>query len=734
MSASQQTFIVKGMDCAGCAQSVETAVCRLSGVESGQINFATERLRVTGPISADQIRQTVEQLGYQLEADEKRPLPKTAPEKAPNFWQFMLTRSDTRLALLGGLLILPCLLFNELFPMLGIEHPLFDWLALGALLTAGAPIARSAWRTLIASREIGINLLMCIAAVGAVIIGAPVEAGLVMVLFALGEALEGYTADKARHAVASLASLIPTRAYRLLSDGQAEAVDVETLRIGDRLLVKPGDRLPMDGVVLAGETAVNQAPITGESQLVEKRPGDTVFAGSINGHAALEIEVTRRVEDNSINRMITLVTEAQERKAPAQRLVDRFAKVYTPAVVALAVLVAAVPPLVWNQPFWNTPTEQGWLYRALELLVIACPCALVISTPVTVISGLIRASRAGVLIKGGTYLEMLARLETVAFDKTGTLTMGEPTVVRVQAVACEDPAATLDCAACEDLLAVAGAVEQQSEHPLAKAIVSETAVRGANGRYPAATNVQATVGLGVTGQVGDEQIFLGSHRYFDEHIAHSDVHCADIQDMAAQGQTPILISRDGAYAGMIALADQVRDSSRQALASLRQLGIHQLVMLTGDATETAVRIGQQVGLTDVRAGLLPEQKLDAIEQLRLTGPVAMVGDGINDAPALAAADVGIAMGAAGSPQALETADVALMQDDLAQFVTALKLSRATMRTVKVNIGLSLGVKFAFLLLVLSGHGTMWLAVLADMGTSLLVTLNGMRMLRWQSSA
>jgi Cd2+/Zn2+-exporting ATPase len=421
-----------------------------------------------------------------------------------------------------------------------------------------------------------------------------------------------------------------------------------------------------------------------------------------------------------------------------QRLVDRFAHWYTPAVVVLAVLVAIIPPLALGQPFWNpTPDEFGWFYRALALLVVACPCALVISTPVSVISALSVAARHGVLIKGGAPLEALSAVHAVAFDKTGTLTAGAPSVVAVRAAAC---AATTDgagghCDSCDEVLALAHAVERRSEHPLAQAVVQAATRHGLEQRYPPAEGVTALVGRGVVGQVQERTITIGSHRHFDTHVPHDERHCAAAARDAALGYTPVLVSADGAYVGTIMLADTVRTTSRAAVAHLTRLGVKAVVMLTGDQRATATAIGAEVGVTEVRAELLPEQKVQAVEELRRRyGAVAMVGDGINDTPALAAANVGIAIGGAhgGTNQAMETADVTLMSDDLRRLPFAIRLSRAALRTVTVNVALSIGTKLIFLALALVGLGTLWMAVLADVGTALLVTLNGMRLLRYRS--
>lgn len=725
---------VKGLDCPACAQTVEKGVAQLPGVSFCELNFNTEKLRVRGDVPASTVVERVRVLGF-----EALPLPapesgSPAPAAPPNFLRFLWQEADTRLALLGAVFILPGLLLEEL---LGFHYGWVDVASLLALAIAGFPIARSAAQAITINREININVLMTIAAVGAVFIGAYTEAAMVMVLFAVGEALEGYTSQRARHAIQSLLQVAPQTATLLRRNGLptgAGVTPVEALRPGDVILVHPGERIPMDGRVLSGASAVNQAPITGESRPVDKVAGAEVFAGTINGLGALEVEVLCAAEDNTISRLIKMVEEAQEKRAPAQRFIDQFARYYTPAVVVLAGLVAAVPPLFFGQPFLNpNPHTFGWLYRGLALLVVSCPCALVISTPVSLISAISNGARNGVLIKGGVHLETLSRVKALAFDKTGTLTQGKPAVVAIKAVNCDATENQVHhCPDCCDLLVLAGAIEQQSEHPLAHAIVAEAANCDLRNHYPAAAMVTALAGRGITGQVGGQEITIGSHDYFDHAVPHAPVDCLLASRNAQLGYTPVLVSVEGQYRGQIAVADAVRRTSREAVLALKQLGLKPLVMLTGDNQAVAQNVGGQIGLTEVRAELLPENKVAAVKDLKAQyGLVAMVGDGINDAPALATADVGIAMGGAlgGTAQAMETADITLMSDDLRRLPFAFQLSRATMRTITANVVFSLGIKLAFLIVVLLGFGTMWMAVLADVGTSLLVTLNGMRLLR-----
>ncbi len=757
-SGPEQVFHITGIDCASCARSLEGALGQVDGVQSCTLNATTAKLRVVGDVSPDTIVERVRALGYDVATPAARMEPE--PANLSSFLAFLGQRHATRLALVGLLLIVPCVILGDL---LGWHHPLLTVAALGALVAAGVPIVQSGLRTLWVSRQISINLLMSIASIGAVIIGAYTEAGMVMVLFAMGEALEGYTADRARNALRSLMAVVPNQALLLrraageptdACDGpcacacsdeacaSGQLVAVEALHVGDVILVKPGERIPMDGCVVAGSSSVNQSPITGESRLIEKDVGAEVFASSINGEGTLEVEVTRLAADNTVSRLIQMVEEAQEKRAPMQRFIDRFAQMYTPAVVVLALFLATVPPLLLGQPFWNPDAHtHGWLYRALATLVVACPCALVISTPVSIISAISNAARHGVLVKGGVYLEILSRVNVIAFDKTGTLTEGKPSVIRVRSTACTIPATTNPteahaghwCDPCNDMLAMASAIEQRSEHPLAQAIVNESVRCGVQHRYPAAEGVHALVGQGVTGYVQGKPITIGSHRYFDTAFPHPAHYCDEARHDAEQGYTPVMVGHDTTYLGTITLSDTVRSHSQRTMARLKQMGLSALVMVTGDTSHTAHTIGQQVGIDDVRAELLPAEKVRTVETLRREyGLVAMVGDGINDTPALATADVGIAVGgtSGGTAQAMETADITLMRGDLSPLPFALGLSRATVQTIRINIIVSLAIKVGFLLLVVLGTGTMWMAVVADMGTSLLVTANGMRLLRW----
>jgi Cd2+/Zn2+-exporting ATPase len=474
-------------------------------------------------------------------------------------------------------------------------------------------VARHAWQEVWLARSLGINTLMVIAVVGAALIGEWAEAAIVVVLFSLGEALEGYAADRSRSALQGLLDLAPPMALKkLLNNGETREVPVEQVAIGDRVLVRPGDRVSVDGIVRAGQSGVDQAPITGESVLVDKKPGDDVFAGTINTTGALEVEVTRLAADNTLSRMVRLVQQAQSRQSPVQRFIDRFARVYTPAVTAVAALVAIVPPLLFGQPFWG---EQGWLMRALQMLVIACPCALVISTPVTLVSAMTNAASHGVLIKGGRYLEALSRVKVFAFDKTGTLTEGRPVATDVVEV-CTCGECPEDCG-----LQHAAALEAQSSHPLAQALLAEAQARGVV--VPSAQDVTILGGRGVEGTVNGAQVTVASHAHFDEYIPHQPSVCRLADELAAQGKTVIMVRHDpsaslragqpaepraGCVCALFGVADAPRPSSRQAIADLKARGMH-TVMLTGDNPTVAAEIGRQVGIDEVRAGLLPEEKV-----------------------------------------------------------------------------------------------------------------------------
>ncbi len=556
------------------------------------------------------------------------------------------------------------------------------------------------------------NVMMTGAVVGAAAIGQWEEGAAVAFLYSVSNYLEAYTTDRGRRSLRALMDLAPREA-RVRRDGTEQVVPAEAVRVGDLLLVRPGEKIAADGVVRAGASAVDQSPITGESIPADKNAGDAVYAGTLNGFGALEVEVRRRVEDTTLARIIHLVEEAQAQRAPSQQFVDRFARYYTPAVLALAVGLALAPPLLLGAP-WGP-----WIYRGLALLVVSCPCALVVSTPVSIVSAIANAARRGVLIKGGAYLEELGRLRAVALDKTGTITQGRPAVTDVL---------PLDGASTDQVLALAAAVEARSEHPLARAIVDAARRRGLG--VSEARDLTALPGKGARASVDGRTVYVGNPRLFSE-LGQAPTGAAfrTAAELSAQGKTAILVGTGEATVGVIAIADVLRPQSRAAVAGMRAAGIAHIALLSGDNGATACAMATAIGADEVRADLLPEQKVAAVQQLRARfGHVAMVGDGVNDAPALAAASVGVAMGVAGSDVALETADVALMADDLGRLPFLIRLGRQTLRVIRQNIAFALAIKAVAIAAVFPGWLSLWLAVLGDMGASVLVTVNGMRLL------
>ena len=720
--AAQQKYKINGMDCLDCARTITNGVSKFPGVSNVQVDHIGGTLVFDGDVPLDQLKQRIEALGYKMADESAAPTPAAPIENGViAFARYLLSEDETRLAVIGGAIILLGVLASF------VNGTLATALYIVATLIALYPVARSGFANLRINHDFSINLLMTIAAVGALLIGETLEAATVVFLFAVGEALEGFSTARASQSIRSLMTLVPPTAIKLHDDHE-QVVPVDELAIDDLLLIKPGERLPADGVIAKGESGLNQAPVTGESMPVNKRIGDDVFAGTINGSGALEVRVTKRTADNTINRIIRLVEEAQSVRAPSQRLVDQIARVYTPMITLVALLVAILPPLLFNAPFYDVAGEHGWLYRALSLLVIACPCALVISTPVTVISAIAAAARRGVLIKGGAHLEALATVRAFAFDKTGTLTTGKPVVMTARSADCETGEA---CSQCDDVLALANAVERRSTHPLARAVTEAAQDRGLDKVYAPAEAVESLAGRGVQGKIRGKLVTVGSHTLFDAEHPHEQQFCEMVHQAEARGETTMLLSVGEKVRGYIGVADMTRPESAGVIRQLRDLG-EKTIMLTGDNAAVAKTVAQAVGVDDVRADLLPEDKVTAIQALlREYGSVAMVGDGINDTPALATATVGIAMGGAGSAQALETADVALMGDDLTQLPFALGLARFARQLIRQNVGISFAVKAVFLTLALFGATSLWLAILADVGTSLLVTLNGMRTVKYQ---
>ncbi len=755
---------IAGMDCGSCALTIEDGLRQLPGAHRVTVDFTTETLEIEGAVGLDEVERRLRQLGYRL-ASAQPPTATVASARAGSWGvlRFFLGDPQERLALAAAVAVLIATASAAIAPTTTALE-LRSLALIAAVVLVGAPIFMKGARALVFGRRVNIDLLMSLAALGALLIGETAEAATVVLLFAFGEGLERFSVARARDSLRTLMQLQPETATLLHRPGAAPAhgadppahdhrhdhehgqpdhghthdgdehtrvVRAAELVPGDLILVKPGERIAADGVITSGMSSVNQAAVTGESIPVARRAGEAVLAGTVNGEGALEVEVARAAADSTVARIARLVEQAQAQRSPAEAFIDRFARWYTPAVVTLAILVVALPVVLWGGALLNTADgTRGWLYRGLALLIIACPCALVISIPVTVVSSLTRLARAGVLVKGGEQLDRLAEVRTIAFDKTGTLTHGRPRVTAVQARGCEhEPHAEAACASCDDVLALAASVERSSEHPIAHAIMQSARLRGIAHRYPPAAAVVATAGRGVTGQLQGSAVAVGTEALVGARAAAS---AGEFAALTQSRRTIMLVARDSAVIGAIGVEDSLRDETPAVLAALRR-AVPELrtVMLTGDNERVARDVAQRAGRVDeVRAGLMPADKLAAIEQLRRAhGPVAMVGDGINDAPALARADVGIAMGGAGSAQAMETADVVLMQDDLKRLPAALSIAHRNRTIVKQNIALSLGLKLAFLALAIPGLATLWLAVVADVGTTLLVTLNGMRMLR-----
>jgi Cd2+/Zn2+-exporting ATPase len=694
-----QTYRVAGLSCIDCAGRIQASVNKLEGVEKCEVDYTTGDLKVwlTDPeFDINPLTTIVRDTGHILITDDQ---PHLKAQSAPQFLQFMLNSLESSLTIAAGFLLLAAFLLYLVLPGAWIYRSLIVL----AIAVGGWPVLRHAYQEVFIARMLGINTLMVTAVMGALLIGEWSEGAIVVFLFSLGEALESYATEKARDALESMLDLVPTVALRLAEDGSTEEIPIEMVGIGDMVLIRPGDRVSVDGFVVAGYSSIDQSAITGESIPVDKAPG------------ALQVKVTRSVEDNTLNRMINLVQHTQSNQAPVQRFVDRFAKVYTPVVTALALLMAFIPPVLFHQPFWGS---SGWLMRALQMLVIACPCALVISTPVSIVSALSNAASHGVLVKGGRFLEILGRVNVFAFDKTGTLTEGKPAATDIVDV-CNDPE-------CKNGLQFAAAVEAHTVHPLARALVAEAEAQKI--AVLPAEKVNIMRGHGVTGMVNQKKVTVASHPFFDARIPHSADICQEADRLTNEGKTVMMVCHDDAICSIFAVADQTRLTSQKAISELKSLGHIKTVMLTGDNIKVAEAIGAEVGIDDIRAGLLPEEKVTAVRDLRnLDIVVSMVGDGVNDVPAMAQADIGIAMGGVSTAQAMETADVVLMGDDLQQLPFAVRLSRRAQRVISQNIILSLAIKLLVFGLAVTGYATLWMAIVADVGASLTVILNGMRL-------
>ncbi len=703
---ARRTLPIEGMHCADCAARLQTGVARLEGVNAVEVNFVAARMDLEyrdDLLSDDAIADRVAEMGYRVsEAD-------ADDDAGTGTLRSFLLEPALRPTLAGvGLTLLGIVAL-----VAGAPEPVHIGVFATAALIAGVPVARSGVNGLRINRQLDINMLMTIAVIGAAVLGEWLEAATVVVLFSIGEALEGFAMDRARRSIRGLMSLTPDEAT-VRRAGVEATMAVSEIVPGDIVIVRPGGRLPVDGVIQRGSSLLDQAPVTGESVPVERGIGDQVFSGTINGSGVIEVEATQPASNSTIARIVHMVEEAQASKAPAQRFVDVFARYYTPAVVVAATLVAVAPPLLFSG-IWG-----DWFYRALILLVVACPCALVISTPVSIVSAIAAAARNGVLVKGGAYLEALGSIRALAFDKTGTLTLGKPEAQQVISLNGSDE---------HEILRLAASAERYSEHPLGAAIVRAAEARGIDLTATTVVDTSTTTGAGISARIDGQLVEVGSRRLLDNGRLTPVIE-EQLLALERQGQTAVIVSVDGAPEGIIALADELRPEAREAVAAIHRAGIEQTVMLTGDRAEVAAVIAGNVGINAVEAELLPDQKVAAVAGLLdRYERVAMVGDGVNDAPALARSTVGIAMGTVGTDTALETADVALMGDDLGKLAGVVKLSRRTKGIIIQNIALALAIKGLVLLLAVAGLATLWQAIFADVGASLIVILNGLRLLR-----
>jgi len=697
-TVEKKEYRLENLTCASCAMKFEKNVKNLPSIEDVQVNFGASKLAFSGSATIEDLEAAGAFDGIKVV-----PLQNKKIEPKTSFFK----RKENLVTL-----------FSLLFLLIGMyvsfryaeTHPAAIVLFAIAIVIGGTSIFKTGLRNLVRF-EFDMKTLMTIAIIGAAIIGEWREGAVVVFLFAVSEALEAYSMNKARQSIRQLMDIAPPSA--LVKRGEAfMELPTEDIIVGDILIVKPGQKIAMDGAVLMGSSTVNQAAITGESIPVQKKSGDNVFAGTLNEEGALEVTVTKLVGDTTIAKIIHLVEDAQAEKAPSQKFVDKFAKYYTPAIIVIAILVAIIPPLLGGD--WN-----AWIYQGLAVLVVGCPCALVVSTPVAIVTAIGNAARQGVLIKGGIHLEETGRLDVIAFDKTGTLTKGYPEVT--------DFIVGKEIAQ-EQLLSAIAAVESMSQHPLAKAVVDYAHQHGA--QKVVVSNFQSVTGKGAYAEIDGMTTYIGSLSWAQELSSLPEDILQQAESLQRQGKSVMAIVTGTDFSGLLAVADPIRAESRDVLEQLKSIGIRHTVMLTGDHQVTAEAIAAELGVSDVRAGLMPEDKLTAIKQLSdQYGRVAMVGDGINDAPALAAASVGIAMGGAGTDAALETADIALMADDLGKLPYTMKLSRKTLRIIKENIMFALGLKIIALLLIIPGWLTLWIAIFADMGATLLVVLNSLRLLR-----
>ncbi len=699
-------FRVEGFSCANCAGKFERNVKKIPGVQDAKVNFGASKLSVSGEVTIAQLEEAgaFENLKVKLEG-----IPPVTEENDETTKLPVYEKYST--LLFASLLIT----FGFLSSFVnGDENILTILLFLTSMLIGGHSLFKVGLQNLVRF-DFDMKTLMTVAAIGGAIIGEWAEVSLVVILFALSEELERFSMDKARQSIQSLMTIAPKKAL-IRRNGEETVVHVNDIKIGDKMIVKPGQKIAMDGVVTKGYSAVNQAAITGESVPVEKTVNDDVFSGTLNEEGFLEVKITKLVADTTMAKIIHLVEEAQGERAPAQAFVDKFAKYYTPVIMLVALLVAVAPPLLFGGS-WET-----WVYQGLAVLVVGCPCALVISTPISIVSAIGNAAKKGVLIKGGIYLEEMGSLKAIAFDKTGTLTKGVPVVTDYLLLNKQVDEKTL--------YSKITALENYSQHPLASAIMTKAEEMQVSYANVSIENFTSITGKGIKGTIEETTYYIGSPNLFKEHSPLNKKTEETVEHLQMQGKSVILIGTEKELLAVIAVADEIRETSKEVIQKLHDMGIEHTIMLTGDNYGTAKAIGNQVGVSEYQAELMPEDKLTYIKKLiNIYKNVAMVGDGVNDAPALAASTVGIAMGGAGTDTALETADVALMADDLRQLPFAIKLSRKALAIIKANITFAIAIKIVALLLVIPGWLTLWIALLSDMGATLLVALNGMRLMR-----
>ncbi|MCE5153127.1 heavy metal translocating P-type ATPase [Staphylococcus hyicus] len=709
----QHTYNVEGLSCAHCANKFEHKLNQLDSVQMAQVNFGASKIYITGKPTLDEL----EEAG----AFENLKITETHPRHS--FEQSSNQNQDTQSLTLWQ----KCNQFYEkngaicfatLLIILGYlskwstgEHHIITIVIFAtSIVISGASLLKQGFKNLM-RLEFDMHTLMTVAVIGGALIGEWGEVAVVVILFALSEALESFTMDKARQSMQSLINIRPETACRLIGD-DIEKVDVNDVNINDVLLIKPGQKIPLDGIIQKGESSINQAAITGESVPVDKVEGDEVFAGTLNESGVLEVLVTKHSTDSTLSKMIQMVERAQVNKAPAQALIEKFAKYYTPLIMLIALCVAIIPPLLFNGE-WH-----AWIYQGLSVLVIGCPCALVIATPIAIISSVSNAAKHGVLIKGGIHLEQLNRIKAIALDKTGTLTQGHPEVSHIEMLNSDINRNVV--------LQHIGAIETMSTHPIARAVVSYIQKEVQIPPH-SITHFQSQTGLGVSATIDNAHYCIGKPQRFNLKV--DALWRTKVMALESSGHTVILVSKNDVIIMLIALKDRVRMNASMSCERLKKMGFQHIEMLTGDNEATAKSIAQDTGVTHFKANQLPQDKMARISELKQQyRNVAMVGDGVNDAPALADATIGIAMGAAGTDTAIETADIAILNDDISKLPYTFKLSRHTMRIIKINILIAIGLKVAALLLVIPGWLTLWIAIFSDMGATLLVGLNALRLL------